>query len=763
MRALICLCIMVGLILMSRWSDAADLNAYGTTLLRYEDHTIGAFGKQRTGVGTQYIGLDLDKLGNGNFSISLYGWGRTDLSGESSPTGDNNADFTYGYLKYRFPATSSELTAGRFFIYGKGISSYLDGLSLKSDISFLGTRSGIGLQFFSGTPVKTDHIVDNRGDFLTGGRVSYRFPNLLEIGAASLYETGLAANGTDAVLEDYRNILVGDVWFSPYRAVELTGHTSYNTVTRGIAENRYLISLKPIDKLVATLEYNDSIFKDLFSNSSQHYLFNPNSGDKVTSYGGTATYTLFPFLDLSGDYRYSLRSGRADTSRVGGAVVLKLAESRIRSGLSWHRYDVGQPTVVPEGFKVASFNEIRGFILYDNAVYTASLDTIADVYDKSIHDKDVGYELIGSLGYRLMPNIKLSCDLSMADNPQFSNEIKGVARLVFSHGMTQKPHLDYRSRHAADSSSAATVGQAKSPEQPESSITSVAGEETVSVADAAGKADEMAGALTAVEPATVAVEKPAELPLAADKPAVKTAQERQSVGKPDFGKVYRIDVQDILSRKRANKVVTHLNSMGCSNVRLQTIEKDLPMHRLFVAEIESLSQAKKELRKLRKIAAGAFLLKSDGRYQLYAGSFREPKNAVAEQKHLAAAYGMKITIRDGIGITALFHTVTADAADRSSGEELVIQLKKRGIDATLNVLDKNQERRPESGIKSDSPVGDQDADRLQINWLINELKKRGVDSSTIILDDESESAVDPDIHDPAFLSVEMRNDKVMAV
>lgn len=745
---------MTGLVLMSSWSEAADLNAYGTTLLRYEDHSIGVFGKQRTGVGTQYIGMDLDKLGNGNFSVSLYGWGRTDLSGESSPNGDNNADFTYGYLRYRFPDTSSELTAGRFFIYGRGISSYIDGLSLKSDLSFVGTRGGIGLQFFSGTPVKTDHIIDNRGDFLTGSRISYRFPNLLEVGVASLYETGLAANGADTAFEDYRNTLVGDVWFSPYRAVDLTGHTSYNTVTRGIAENRYLISLRPIDKLFATLEYNSSIFKDLFSNSSQRYLFYSNSGDKVTSYGGTATYTLFPFLDLSADYRYSLRSGRADTSRVGGGAILKLAENRIRSGLSWHRYDVGEPTLVPEGFRVVSFNEIRGFILYDNAVYTASLDTIADVYDKPIHDKDVGYELIGSLGYRLMPNIKLSCDLSMADNPQFSNEIKGVARLVFSHGMTEKPRLDYRARHAADSSPAAVVGQAKSLEQPGTTIkpddlVAVAGEEPVSVAGAAGKTDEMAGGLPAVESS----------PGVAVKPSIKTAQEQPSAGKPDVVTVYRIDVQDILSRNRANKIVTHLKSMGCGNVRLQTVEKDLPMHRLFVAEQGNLSLAKNELKKLRKIAAGAFLLKSGGRYQLYAGSFREPKNAVAEQKRLSA-YGMKITIRDGIRVTALLHAVTADVADRSSGEALVQKLKKHGMYATLNLSGRAQESGPESGIKGGSgTVDEQDPDRIQINWLLNELKRRGVDTSTIIVDDESESEIDPGLQDAVLLSAGMTSDK----
>lgn len=735
---------MAGLALMSHTSDAADLNTYGTTLLRYEDHSIGGFGKQRTAVGTQYIGMDLDKLGNGNLSLSLYGWGRGDFSGESAPTGDSNANFTYGYLRYRFPDTSSELTAGRFFVYGRGISSYIDGVSARSDLSLLDLPGGVGLQVFTGTPVKTDHVRDNRGDFLTGGRVSYRLPGLLEFGAASLYESGLAANGSATALEDYRNILVGDVWFSPYRIVEVTGHTSYNTVTRGVAENRYLISLKPAEKLFTTLEYNYSTFRDLFSSSSQRNLFNPDSGDKVTSYGGTASYAILPFLDLSADYRYSLRSGRAATSRVGGGAILRLADNRVRSGLSWHRYDVGQPTVLPEGFRVVSFSEVRGYVLYDNSVYTASIDTIADIYDRSVHGKDVGYEVAGSLGYRLMPNIKLSCDLSLADNPQFSNEIKGIARLVFSHGIVERPHLDYRSRHAGDEVS--QKPQAKPVPAPATEeLLPAATDETVRGALPESRAVEVPGEI----PPTTS--QPAEHPNITEQPAITAEKPKPVVEMSGKGEFYRIDVNDILASNSAARVVSLLKSSGCNNVRFQTVEKDLPMHRLFVSEVGTLSLAKKELAKLRKIAAGSFLLKSGSRYQLFAGSFRALKNAVAEHKRLAASHGVKIDIRDGIQISALLHSVSADVTDRPSGEGLVAQLKKRGFDAVLI------ENKPVAGsepgrINDSDAAGDNDADKLQFNWMINELKRRGVDTSTIILDDETESNSEQDEQNALLLS-----------
>lgn len=751
MRAVLYLFIIAGFLYLPCVSGATEINTYGTTLLRYEDHTIGAFEKQRFGVGNQYLGLDLNRVGNGNLSISIYGWGRKDFGGDSGPVDNSNSELTYGYLKYRFPKSSSELTAGRFFTYGRGISSYIDGVSFKSDFLLVDAPGGVGLQFFSGTPVKTDHVMDNRGDFLTGGRIAYRLPNLFEIGAASLYEAGVATNGPDAAVKDYRNLLVGDVWFSPHRTVELTGHTSYNTVTQGVAENRYLINLRPLDRFLATLEYNNSTFKDLFSNSSQRSLFNPNSGDKVTSYGGSATYALFPFLDLSTDYRYSLRSGRTDSSRVGVGVAMKFAENMIRSGISWHRSDVGEATLLPDGFRVVSFNEVRGFIVFDNTVYSASIDTIADVYDRPIHGKEVGYELSGSLGYRLMPNVKLSCDLSMADNPQYSNEIRGVARLVFSHAISEKHHLDYRTRHAGDPplpAVSADAGDGKAREK----IGAVAKSTHASSIDdvTVGDVVELPGVLTETKPLTqVTLEKAGELlnktePLVEKgPPGVKTAV------KPRTDTSYRIEIVNILSSSKANRLMAHLKSIGCRNVTIQAVEKELPMHRLFVAEFASLSTAKSELKKLRKIASGAFLLKSEGRYQLYAGSFRESAHAVTEQNRLLA-YGKNIIIREGIRISTLFHTVTADIKEKSVAEKLEIFLKNRGMEVSLKVSNENLGKSldPQSNI---TPV-DRSHDRLQTDWLINELKKRGVDTSTILFDEDSDGDSDLNFHDAPLFS-----------
>lgn len=738
MRAGLYLCILAGLLVTASVSHAAEIAASGTTLLRYEDRAIGGFGKQRIGVGTQYLGLDLERLGNGNLSFNAYGWGRSDFSGESGPTGDENAELTYAYLRYRFPNQSSEVTAGRFFVYGRGIGSYIDGLSLKSDLGIIGTTRGVAVHLFTGTPVRTGHIRDNRGDFLTGGRVAYRVANLLEAGVASLYETGLAANGPDGAIRDYRNIIVGDVWFAPYRFADLAGHTAYNTVTRGVAEHRYLVSLRPFDRLTATLEYNDSTLLDLFSSSSQRSLFNPNSGDRITSYGGTATYTLFPFIDLKADYRYSLRSGRADSSRVGGGVVLKLADSRVRSGVTWHRTDVGASTVAPEGFRVVSFNEIRGFILYDNAVYSASLDTIVDLYDRSIHGKDLGYELAGSLGYRLMPNIKLSCDLSMADNPQFSNEIKGVARLVFSQSIAEKPRLDYRARHAGETHvPAATLGEKTGTiDKPAATQVAAVSDKPVPVT------------LPVEKPGSTGEAKSAALPPVVTKTSTGAVSQRiKGEAKPAGKILYRIEAAGILAQADADRVMAHLKSMGCSNVTRKKMETELPMYRLFAAEFTKVADAKRELRKLRKIAAGAFLLRSAGKYQLYAGSFRDRKNAVAEQKRLSA-HRLAIDLREGIHIPAVSYLVTADVSDKASGELLLNQLKKRGLDASLTPRGDTSG----NGVGTGNDSTDNDPERQQATWLMNELKRRGVDTSTIILDDDTDTDAGLDFNETPLLT-----------
>ncbi|KAF0215676.1 MAG: hypothetical protein FD174_4024, partial [Geobacteraceae bacterium] len=105
------------LLLLPALAYAVDTEATGTTILRFEERSVPGFEKQKAVPATQFVGVDADKIGGGNLSLHLYGWGRVDLADRSTDEGTTDGNLTYGYLLYRLPKANGQVKAGRFFIY----------------------------------------------------------------------------------------------------------------------------------------------------------------------------------------------------------------------------------------------------------------------------------------------------------------------------------------------------------------------------------------------------------------------------------------------------------------------------------------------------------------------------------------------------------------------------------------------------------------------------------------------------------------------
>ena len=79
-----------------------------------------------------------------------------------------------------------------------------------------------------------------------------------------------------------------------------------------------------------------------------------------------------------------------------------------------------------------SYNELRGYTMYDAHAYVLSFDGIAQLYDKKINGTDNAYELLLSAGYRFTPHLLLSGDISYGQNPDYNDELKGLVKLVYN-------------------------------------------------------------------------------------------------------------------------------------------------------------------------------------------------------------------------------------------------------------------------------------------------------------------------------------------
>lgn len=424
------------LVIAPPFAAAYELATSSTTLFRYEKRSVPGFAAQQLLPATQLVDVNLSKLGDGNLSMQLSGWGRIDLADQSDVSGSAAANLTSAYLAYTFPRANAEVKAGRFFVFAGGSTEQLDGISARSDL--LEQYEGLSLHLYGGRPVNLARTVDNKGSFLAGGRLSYRFAPLLELGATMLHEQGATSYRTDSPqglpqpAADSRQLVGGDLWFSPGRLLSVEGRALYNLASNGMAEQSCRLTLRPASRFSVVATYDQHTFSTYFAPASNPSLFRPLAGQDLTSTGASAAYTLNEQAEVTADFRQFKRSSSGTGTRGGGELRLNLYQTQVRSGLSYHR--LGSP----DG--VNSYHELRSYLAYDPGTYQLSIDAIGHQYDYPVYlnSSRLAHEVTVSAGYRLRPGLLLSADLTTSRSPQAGDEIKGLLRLDFSQ-TTQKP------------------------------------------------------------------------------------------------------------------------------------------------------------------------------------------------------------------------------------------------------------------------------------------------------------------------------------
>jgi hypothetical protein len=415
------------LLLLPVSAFAVDYSVDSATILRVESRDMPGTKKEVLLPATQFLGLDAEKLADGNLSLHLYGWGRADLADKSYNDDKFDGSFTYGYLQYRFKEANADIRAGRFFVREGIVNEQVDGIGARTDLPL-----GFGISAFGGATVHTTHLAgensDGKGDTLYGGRANYRYKGLLELGVSGIYE------GNAPTLVSYSNgnhrLLGGDIWFSPYRMIDLMGHSSYNPETGTAAEHTYLLNIRPVKDLTLSADFNEHRDRSylyswtMFSGAA----LNPN--DKSRSVGGSASYGISKEVDVAADYKHYTRDlGKAD--RYGADLRLKFLNNSFRSGMGYHYLSAGSGFAIGTN-PTASYHELRAFALHDTKNYFAAADIIDYIFVDKIYSEKSAWEGIFSLGYHLSTTLALSADISYGRNPEFTEETRGLIRLTYN-------------------------------------------------------------------------------------------------------------------------------------------------------------------------------------------------------------------------------------------------------------------------------------------------------------------------------------------
>jgi hypothetical protein len=414
--------VLIGVLLPSV-AGAVDTGIDATTLLRIEQQSVPGFTKQTLLPATQFIGADLDKLADGNLSFHLYGWGRVDLADSSTSEGTTDGDLTYAYLKYRFPRAIGEIRGGRFFVTEGVAAEQVDGVSMKADLC-----RQFGLSLFGGAPVKLENA-RSKGDIIYGGRANVRLGGMIDLGVSALHEGNVTVHeATDT--KRNREMLGVDIWFSPFRMVEVTGHSYYNITTHAVAEHSYMLTLKPVDKVTVTGIYNNERLRDYFIFTNVPSIFNPVAGEDLKSYVASVSWVVIKPLEIIGDYRHYKRDTLGNSDRYGAEARFSMMDNKVRTGASLHRSRGGSG--------INAYTELRGYGSYRDATYQGSLDAIVQYYDTPVYAKSNAYELTASAGYRLLRDLVVSGDIVLADNPRVSNDVRGLLRLTYNFNYSSK-------------------------------------------------------------------------------------------------------------------------------------------------------------------------------------------------------------------------------------------------------------------------------------------------------------------------------------
>jgi hypothetical protein len=175
---------------------------------------------------------------------------------------------------------------------------HLDGGELR-----LNLPAGFGISGYAGSPVSPRFearggllVVGNtRADFATGGRVSWRSPALLEVGASVAYASDHGDPSRQEIGADFR--------LTPHRAVALVGSGWWSLYESRVGEASVAAILTPIRHLDVTLDYRH-VEPDLFL--PRNSILAVFAADKRNDVGGALHWGATRSLAFDVDYHVLL-------------------------------------------------------------------------------------------------------------------------------------------------------------------------------------------------------------------------------------------------------------------------------------------------------------------------------------------------------------------------------------------------------------------------------------------------------------------------
>jgi hypothetical protein len=292
-------------------------------------------------------------------------------------------------------------------------SEKIDGLYLRSDLAAGFTAAG-----FVGQPVVTEPNFRG-GDVIYGGRVAQGVPKY--------YTVGLSALKTDAGGSRLREEEGIDLWLHPMQQVDITGRSSYNSITGGWMEHAYTASFIPLDALRLSATLSQVNYRDYFHQvttsalSLTNGILDPN--EAVLALGGSIGFTPNKNIALLADYKNYDYDLAGHANYYGAKVTFSMPDS-FSTGLSYHRMDGRDARL--------EYDEYRVYVTKKLGKADVTLDFFDVDYDNSINGRKNTYSFSAAAGYDFVQNFRVAADIDFSRTSDFDSDVTGLVKVIYA-------------------------------------------------------------------------------------------------------------------------------------------------------------------------------------------------------------------------------------------------------------------------------------------------------------------------------------------
>ncbi len=357
-----------------------------------------------------------------NLEITLSTWGAFDAgnnvrfwqNGALATDNRLSGDINLAFVRADFFDRTLTLRVGRQMV-ADGVARMLqiDGGELE-----LKLPAGFGVSGYAGTPVQPrfqalggPYTVGNtEATFVTGSRVFWRYPGLLDVGTSVAIATDRGDVSRQDVGADFR--------FTPTQMLTFVGSGWWSLYEDRIGEASLSAIVSPVRQLDVTLDYRH-VEPDLFL--PRNSILAVFAADKRNDLGGAVHWGAMKNLGVDADYHVLLEegAGTGHWARLKGTL-----HPGVNSTVGAEASYLHEPE---NGYTLA-----RLFGSKTLQAITGTLDLYAYFFERTVNGEDKTLQATATLGYDIARGWRALVAGTAGATAYLSNQFQIMAKLVYN-------------------------------------------------------------------------------------------------------------------------------------------------------------------------------------------------------------------------------------------------------------------------------------------------------------------------------------------